>query len=148
MRLHVGSDHAGVRYRKYLVDAARSWDCLIGSEHGPQAEQDKVDYPDIAELVCKSVLVDPGSLGVLICGTGQGVAMAANKIKGIRAATVADVYSAIQAREHNDANVICLGERVLGIEIAKQLLQAFIQASFAAGRHVARIEKIHRLESR
>ena len=147
MRLHFGNDHAGVQYRKQLVKAAISWNYVLASESGPQQEQDKTDYPDIAELVCKRVLADPGSLGVLICGTGQGMAMAANKIAGIRAAIVADVYSATTAREHNDANILCLGERVLGIEVAKVLLQAFIHASFTAGRHVQRVEKLNRLRS-
>ena len=142
MRIHLGSDHGAIELRQVLAAALRDWGHELVSEVGPTDPKDSVDYPDIARQLGASVLADPGSFGVLACGTGQGMAMAANKVPGIRAAVVLDDYSARMAREHNDANVLCLGGRVVGVELAKLLLQTFLAGEFAGGRHARRVAKI------
>lgn len=142
MRVHIGSDHAGIELRRDLAAALRAWGHEVASEVGPAAPSESVDYPDIAVQVADSVRGEPGSLGLLVCGTGQGVAIAANKQPGIRAAVVLDPFSAAMAREHNDANVLCLGARVCGVELAKVLLRTFLDAKFAGGRHARRVDKI------
>jgi len=106
-----------------------------------------VDYPDIAEAVCRKVLKDSANKGVLVCGTGIGVSIAANKIAGIRAALCADYYSAKLTRQHNDSNVLCLGGRTIGTEIAWELLEVWLNTPFSGdARHSARIEKISQIE--
>jgi ribose 5-phosphate isomerase B len=142
MRIHIGSDHAAVEMRRLLAEAASSWEHEVVSELGPSSAEESVDYPDVATQVCDRVLAEPGSIGVLTCGTGQGMAMTANKIAGIRAAVVLDAYSARLVREHNDANVLCIGARVAGSELAKLLLSTFLAAEFAGGRHARRVAKI------
>jgi ribose 5-phosphate isomerase B len=144
-RFHVGSDHGGAELRKILVAALREWNCPVLSDLGPASGDERVDYPRLAVEVCERVLRDRNAgatdvFGLLICGTGQGVAMTANKIAGIRAGVVADGFSAKMIRAHNDANVLCLGERVLGTELAKYLLRQFIDAEFEGGRHAERVE--------
>jgi ribose 5-phosphate isomerase B len=141
-RFHVGSDHGGVSLRRQLAAALREWGHEVSSESGPASAEQRADYPDVAREVCGRVLEDPGSFGLLVCGTGQGMAMTANKLPGVRAGVVGDAFSARMLREHNDANVICVGERVLGGELAKTVLAAFIQARFEGGRHQARVDKI------
>ncbi len=145
-QLVFGSDHGGFGLKQDLIRM------LDGSVHevidcGVHSTE-SVDYPDIAEKVCQQVLQTPGSLGVLLCGTGLGMSMAANKISGIRAALCAETFSARMARMHNDANVLCLGARVIGVELAKEVLDAFLAASFEGGRHEFRVQKITRLENR
>jgi ribose 5-phosphate isomerase B len=142
MRVHLGSDHAGVEMRQAFAAILREWNHELASEVGPESPQDAVDYPDIAVLVCDRVTGDPGAVGVLVCGTGQGMAMTANKIANIRAAVVLDAFSARMVREHNDANVLCIGSRVAGSELAKLLLHTFLAAEFAGGRHGRRVAKI------
>jgi ribose 5-phosphate isomerase B len=147
VRFHVGSDHGGVELRKVLVDALREWGHPVLSEAGPASSGERVDYPNIAVEVCQRVLSDRATgardvFGLLVCGTGQGVAMAANKLAGIRAGVVGDGFSAKMIRAHNDANVVCLGERVLGTELAKHILRCFVDAEFEAGRHADRVALI------
>jgi ribose 5-phosphate isomerase B len=142
MKLYVGSDHGGVNLRRHLVEHARAAGHEIAIEIGPASADAKTDYPDIAVEVCRRVRDDPGSFGVLVCGTGQGVAMTANKQTGIRAGVVADVFSAQMIRAHNDANVLCLGERVLGLGLATALFDAFAATEFEGGRHAPRVAKI------
>lgn len=142
MRIHVGSDHGGVNLRRILAEHARDVGHEVAGEIGPASAEESVDYPDIAAEICRRVLADPGSCGLIVCGTGQGVAMAANRHAGIRAAVVADPFSARMAREHNDANVLCMGERVLGPGLAKALFDAFVAARFEGGRHERRVAKI------
>lgn len=144
MRLHLGSDHGGISLRRSIIAAAVERGDTIASDEGPSDPADSVDYPDVAIAVCGRVLADHGSVGILVCGTGQGMAMVANKLAGIRAAVVVDPFSARMAREHNDANVICLGERVLGAELAKLLVDEFLRARYAGGRHARRVSKIDR----
>lgn len=142
MRIHLGSDHAGIDLRRELVATLDSLGHELASELGPGHVSESVDYPDIAVAVCARVRAEPGSLGILVCGTGQGMAIAANKQAGIRAAVVLDPFSAAMAREHNDANVLCLGARVVGVELAKVLVRTFLDARFAGGRHARRVDKL------
>lgn len=144
MRFHVGSDHGGMVLLDDLGEALGAWEVEILSRTGPRAAGDKADYPEVAAAVCRKVLADRAAghddvFGLLVCGTGQGVAMTANKLAGIRAGVVGDSFSARMIRAHNDANVICMGERVIGTELARVLLRTFIDAAFEGGRHARRV---------
>ena len=143
MRIHLGSDHAGVELRRHLAAFLTQREHQVSSEVGPRDADSKVDYPDVAFDVARRVAGDAGSLGLLVCGSGQGVAMAANKVEGIRAAVCGETYSASMARAHNDANVLCLGQRVVGVGVAEAIVQAFLSAEFEGGRHQARVTKIN-----
>ena len=144
-KLYIGCDHAALHMKNdivgYLND--KGYDVEDMGTYTP----DRIDYPVYAEKVCKAVVSDKGSLGILICGTGIGMSMAANKIKGIRAAAVSEVYSAILTRQHNDANVLCFGARVIGIETAKMIVDGFIGAEYEGERHQKRVDMIAALES-
>ena len=139
----VGSDHGGLDLKNSIVEYLKELGhaVLDLGTHTPEA----VDYPDIAKTVCTTL--KPDDTGILVCGTGIGISMAANKMKGIRAALCSDVFSAQMAREHNNANVICLGGRVLEDEDAFAILDSFFETSFAGGRHEKRVQKIMDLES-
>lgn len=144
MRLYAASDHAGFALKKALVTEARR----LGHEVvdlGPDGE-DRVDYPDYAAAVGKAVAEDPGARGLLCCGTGIGVSIAANKVPGVRCAVVWDEATARLAREHNDANVIAIGGRLVSVDDARRMLDAWLTATFEGGRHAERLEKIRRLE--
>jgi ribose 5-phosphate isomerase B len=142
MHFHVGSDHAGVSMRRTVVNHLRSLGHDV-AEVGP-SDGEKSDYPDLARTVSETV-ARKGGLGVLICGTGIGVSIAANKVAGVRAALVHDPVTARLAREHNDANVLCLGARLLAEPYAVALVDAWLGASFEA-RHQGRLDKIAALE--
>jgi len=144
-RFHVGSDHGGVALRGELAAALREWGHDVVSEAGPASADQRADYPDVAREVCGRVRADAGSFGLLVCGTGQGMAMTANKLPGVRAGVVGDAFSARMLREHNDANVVCFGERLIGYEVAREALDAFVNATFAGGRHQPRVAKIDAL---
>lgn len=143
--IYIGSDHAGFALKNELIR-------FMGEIGVPCTDMgcggERVDYPDIAERVCGAVLANNGALGVLCCGTGIGVSMAANKIRGIRAAVCSDYFSAKHTRLHNDANVLCLGGRVLGAGLACDLLEVFLKTEFEGAHHVARIEKICAIEDK
>ncbi len=143
MRLHLGSDHGGLALRALLAEVLGAAGHEIAGIAGPTEAGVSVDYPEVAVELCRRVLADgEGTRGILICGTGQGMAMSANKIAGIRAAVVSDCFSAKMAREHNDANVLCLGQRVLGDELAKMIAEAFLASEFQGGRHARRVAKL------
>ena len=144
--LVLASDHGGFSLKESLKKKLKS--ANIEFEDLGVHSEERVDYPDFAEKVALAIRDQKGKLGLLICGTGLGMAMSANKILGIRAAVVSDVYSARMAREHNDANILCLGGRVLGEELAWDLVQAFLNHSFSEGRHQNRLEKIRALEKK
>ena len=143
MRIAVGSDHAGFPLKRALIVhlEAGGHDVVDLGTHGTEA----VDYPDYGAAVGRCIARGEADLGVCVCGSGIGIAIAANKIAGVRAATVHDVTSAHLAREHNDANVVCFGERLIGYEVARESLDAFLSASFAGGRHQPRVAKIDAL---
>ncbi|MCQ3814514.1 MAG: ribose 5-phosphate isomerase B [Acidimicrobiia bacterium] len=145
MRVAVGSDHAGFLMKESLIALLDELghevlDCGTNSV-------ERVDYPDFGAAVGRAVANGEAQCGVCVCGSGIGIAMAANKVAGVRAATVWDVTSALLARQHNDANVICLGQRLIGAEVAAAALQAWLGADFEGGRHSARVNKINVLES-
>ncbi|MCI9626697.1 MAG: ribose 5-phosphate isomerase B [Clostridia bacterium] len=141
----IGSDHGGYELKEQLLQFLE--------ENGYETEDcgtfsgESVDYPDIAEKVAKVVLAGDAERGILICGTGIGISIAANKINGIRAAHCTDPYSARMAREHNNANIIALGGRITGTELAIEILCAYLDAEFQGGRHQRRVDKITALET-
>jgi len=139
----VGADHAGVLMKNRLADHLRSggYDVVdLGTD-----STDRVDYPDYGAAVGRVVAAGGAELGLLVCGSGIGICIAANKIPGVRAATVHDVTSARLARQHNDANIVCMGERFLGEQVALDALDAFMGATFEGGRHAGRVAKIDAL---
>ena len=140
----IGSDLGGLVLKNQVRDYLKKKGLEV-QDFGTFTE-DSVDYPDIAELVCPKVASGEFEFGILVCGTGIGISIAANKHKGIRAAVCSDPYSAAKAREHNNANIITLGGRVLGVDLACTIVDAFLQASFEGGRHQKRIDKITNLE--
>ncbi|MCP4971996.1 MAG: ribose 5-phosphate isomerase B [Arcobacter sp.] len=143
MTYYIGADHAGIDIKAYVKDLfeKRGHEVI---DLGPNSK-DRVDYPDFAAKVCKEVLANNGTKGILICGSGIGMSMAANKFDGIRAALCHNEYSAKMAIEHNDANVICLGERVSGYGIIEAIVDSWDQSSFEGGRHEGRVDKINAL---
>ena len=145
-KIIAGADHGGFRLKQYVVDVLREWGYEV--EDLGVFSEDSVDYPDVAEKVARRVLEVDGSRGVLLCGTGIGVSIAANKIKGIRAAHVSDPYSAAMAAAHNNANILTFGGRVVGPELAKSILRAYLDTPFEGGRHQHRIDKIMALEQK
>lgn len=145
MKYFIGADHAGIDIKAYVKELFEK----LGHEVidlGPNSKE-RVDYPDFAAKVCEAVLSNEGSNGILICGSGIGMSMAANKFDGIRAALCHNEYSARMARQHNDANVICMGERVSGYGMVEAIVHAWDEASFEGGRHQGRVEKINKLGS-
>lgn len=144
MSIGIGSDHGGYELKehvkKYLTDKG-----IEVKDYGVYNE-DSVDYPDCARPVCEAVKRGEHEAGILFCGTGIGISMAANKFDGIRAALCSNVYSAKMAKEHNNANVICMGGRVTGRELAFMMVDTFLEAKFLGGRHQNRIDKIHAIE--
>ena len=146
MKIAIGCDHAGPQLKSEILSHLDE----IGVEYidmGIQ-ENEKVDYPDKAKEVCEKVTDGTCDLAVLICGTGIGMSMSANKIKGIRAACCSDYFSAKYTRAHNDANVLCFGARVVGAGLAIELVDIFINTEFEGGRHQRRIDKLMDLENK
>jgi ribose 5-phosphate isomerase B len=143
--IYIGSDHAGFKLKeeikKYLSLKKINFEDL-----GTYSE-DRVDYPDIAEKVSKKVIVSKDNLGILICGTGIGICISANKIRGIRGALLYSVESARLAKEHNDANIICFGGRTMNKDLVFEMLDTFLSSKFEGGRHLERIHKIYKLEN-
>lgn len=143
--LWIASDHAGIALKREILKLR--FDGFKWADLGPE-QADSVDYPDLAEKLGRAVAGSTSGLGVLICGSGVGMSIAANKIAGVRAAHVSEPVSARLAREHNHANVICLGARFLAPEFAAEVLFAFLAAKPSGeGRHAARVKKISDLES-
>ena len=140
----IGSDHGGYELKEHIKKHLDE----KGIEYKDFGcyDEKSVDYPDIAESVCKSINDGESENGILICGTGIGISIAANKINGIRAAHCHDIYSAEMTKRHNNANVICMGGRVIGRELAFKIVDAWLGAEFEGGRHQTRIDKIHNLE--
>src|SRR5512136_1648025 len=143
-KLMLGSDHAGIVLRG---EAAR-----VAAEAGFEVEDvgprpgEKADYPDQARVVAEAVAAGRARFGVLVCGTGIGVSISANKVRGIRAALCTTEFEARMARAHNDANVLCLGERVTGAGVAAAIVEAFLATPFEGGRHARRVDKLNALD--
>ncbi len=142
-RIAAGCDHAGFNLKAELIEhlEASGHEVVDLGTHNTE----RVDYPDFGAAVGRAVVAGEAELGLCVCGSGIGIAIAANKVPGVRAATVHDATSAHLTREHNDANVICFGERLIGPEVAKEALDAFLAASFEGGRHTGRVAKINAL---
>jgi ribose 5-phosphate isomerase B len=143
--IYVGCDHGGYEMKLALIDHLKEQN-LEYEDMGCGGEA--VDYPDVAEKVCTKVLENEDNKGVLICGTGIGISIAANKINGIRAAIGYDWYSAKYTRLHNNANVICFGGRTMGIGSVTEALDVFLNTGFEGGRHAVRVDKITALEGK
>jgi len=141
---YVGADHAGVELKDQLVAMLRALGDEVEDLGTNGAES--VDYPDFAERVGKAVAASDGGRGLLVCGTGIGMAMAANKIPGVRAAVVTDAYTARMTRAHNDANVAAIGARVVGQGVAEEAVRAFRDTPCEGGRHQRRVDKLNALD--
>ena len=147
MRVAIAADHAGYALKQELVPSLRA----LGHEvqdlgtHGPEP----VDYPDVAEALARALMSGAAERGVLICGSGVGASVAANKVPGVRAGICHDTYSAHQGVEHDDMNILVLGARVIGVELARELVRAFVDARFThEERHERRLRKIEALEDK
>ncbi len=136
----IASDHAGFELKAILIDELKSltYEVLDLGTTGPES----VDYPDFGKALAEVVAAGKARLGVAVCGTGIGISIAANRHPGIRAAACHDETSARLAREHNDANVLALGARLIGPEVARDCLRTFLKTPFAAGRHIPRVAKL------
>ncbi|MDA3908526.1 MAG: ribose 5-phosphate isomerase B [Sulfurimonas sp.] len=145
MKFYIATDHAGIDLKDYTVELLKEKGHEV-IDLGPFSK-DRVDYPDYAIKVSESVLKDPTSEGILICGSGIGMSMAANRYTGIRAALCHDAYTAKVARGHNNANILCFGERIVGRGVAESILDSWIASNFDGGRHSGRVEKIEAINS-
>jgi len=145
MKVAVGNDHGGLALKETVISLLQELghDVVdLGTNSG-----ESCDYPDFAGKVAEGVGAGAYDRGVLICGTGIGMSIAANKVKGVRAALCNEIFSARMARAHNDANILCLGARVVGPGVAAEIVKAFFTTDYEAGRHARRVEKIHLLET-
>lgn len=140
MKIYAGSDHAGFTLKQRLIAAARGWGHEV-EDLGPTTK-DRVDYPDFGAKVGRAVAADPGSRGLLVCGSGIGIAMAADKVPGVRASVLWSEESAKLSRLHNDANVFSVGERLIEGELAEAMLQVWLETEFEGGRHAERVAKL------
>jgi len=148
MKIVIASDHAGFDYKTILFKEIqeRGFDITDMGTRNPELPD---DYPDYAVIIANSIINKQADRGILICGSGVGVSVAANKFKGIRAGVCHDTYSAHQCVEHDNANVLCIGERVIGIELAREIVFAFLHARFSnEERHVRRLEKVNAIEDK
>lgn len=139
MKVVIGNDHSAVFLKNEIVNYLNSLniECInVGTD-----DEKSVDYPVFAKKVCKEVL-DKNIFGIAICGTGIGISIACNKVKGIRAALCHESFSAKMTRKHNNANVLCLGARVTGVELAKDIVKTFLDTEFEKGRHQRRIDML------
>ncbi len=144
MKIAIGCDHGGLEHKNAIIAhlKERGFEVVnFGTD-----TLDSVDYPDIAVKVCNAVVSKECDRGILVCGTGIGMSIAANKVKGIRAAALSDHFSAKYTRLHNDANILCLGGRVIGIGTALELTDIFTDTDYEGGRHQKRLDKIAALE--
>jgi ribose 5-phosphate isomerase B len=145
MRISVGGDHAGFPLKATIVNALIKMGHEV-TDHGTH-DTNPIDFPDITRTVCNSVLLGNSDRAVLVCGTGVGACIAANKIPGIRASVCHDVYSAHQCVEHDDVNVICVGAQIIGPVLVVELIEAFLKAEFSTDEEFRRrVEKLHQME--
>ena len=145
MKFYIATDHAGLDLKDYTVELLKQKGHDV-VDLGPY-DKERVDYPDYANKVCEAALADKEAQGILICGSGIGMSMAANRHHGIRAALCHDAYTATVARGHNDANILCFGERIVGKGVAESILDAWIAGSFEGGRHEGRVAKIEAINN-
>lgn len=144
MKLLMGSDHGGIHLKKHLAAylTGKGYEIIdVGTD-----TEESCDYPDFAAKLCGELVKGTADKGILVCGTGIGISIAANKCKGIRAAVCNDVYNARMSRMHNDANVPCMGERTIGVGTAELIVDTWLSTEFEGGRHARRVAKIMALE--
>ena len=146
MKIALGSDHGGLNLKKEIIKHLECKNIEV-TDFGTYTEE-SCDYPDYALKVAEEVAAQNFELGILICGTGIGISISANKVPGIRAALCSDTFSAHATREHNNANILALGERVVGRGLALDIVDAFINAKFEGDRHQRRIDKITEIEKK
>jgi ribose 5-phosphate isomerase B len=144
MKIGIGSDHAGFELKEYIKQELKNMR-IDFVDYGTNSTA-SVDYPDYGKLVAQDVAKGKLDRGILFCGSGIGMNIVANKIKGIRAASCYDLYTAKMSRSHNDTNILVLGGRVIGKELALEIVKVWLETPFEGGRHLERIKKIHRLE--
>lgn len=144
MKIGIGSDHGGFELKE-VVKEYLSKEGIQFIDYGVDSKV-SVDYPDFAKKVADAVVSEEVDRGIVICGTGIGISIAANKVKGIRCALCGDVYSARMSREHNNANMLALGGRVLGVDLALEILSIWLKSEFQGGRHEIRVNKISEIE--
>ena len=147
MKITIGSDHGAVELKEEVKKVLAEFEGVEVKDVGTFGT-DSVDYPDIAEKVCADVTSGAADRGIVLCGTGIGISIAANKIKGIRCALCNEVYSAKMSREHNNANVLAMGGRVIGYGVAAEIVRTWMTTDFAGGRHERRVNKIMALETK
>ncbi len=145
MKITIGSDHGAVELKEEVKKVLAEFEGVEVKDIGTFGKE-SVDYPDIAEKVCLDVVSGAADRGIVLCGTGIGISIAANKIKGIRCALCNEIYSAKMSRQHNNANVLAMGGRVIGSEVAGEIVRTWITTEFAGGRHERRVDKIMALE--
>lgn len=145
MKIALGCDHGGLEHKNAIAEHLKERGFTV-TDFGTYTT-DSVDYPDIAVPVAKSVASGENELGILVCGTGIGMSLAANKVKGIRAAACSEHFSAKYTRLHNNSNILCLGGRVIGVGTAVELADLFVDTAFEGGRHQKRIDKITAIEN-
>ena len=145
MKIAIGCDHGGLEHKNSIVEHLKERGFVV-SDFGIY-EAVSVDYPDIAVKVAKAIQSKECELGILVCGTGIGMSLAANKMKGIRAAACSEHFSAKYTRLHNNSNILCLGGRVIGVGTALELVDLFVDTEFEGGRHAKRVDKITALEN-
>lgn len=145
MKIAIGCDHGGLEHKNAIKEHLISLGFEV--EDFGIYEQVSVDYPDIAVKVCESIVNGNNERGILVCGTGIGMSIAANKVKGIRAAACSEHFSAKYTRLHNDSNILCLGGRVIGVGTAVELAEIFVNTEFEGGRHQNRVNKITEIEN-
>lgn len=146
MKIAVGNDHAAVDMKWEIVKYLES----LGHEVRNYGTDSAVrcNYPLYGETVGRAVVSGEADCGILICGTGVGISIAANKVKGVRAAVCSDATTAHLVKEHNDANILAFGSRIVGVELAKDIIRAYLEAEFEGGRHELRVQMIHEIEER
>lgn len=146
MKIAIGNDHAAVELKKQIMEYVKE----LGHEvvnYGTDSNE-SCNYPEYGEKVAKAIVAGEADCGILICGTGVGISIAANKVKGIRAAVCSDTATARLVKEHNNANIIAFGERIVGVELAKAIVKAYLEAEFLGGRHAKRVDMISAIEER
>ena len=144
MKLAIGSDHVGYQLKCHMIGYLQNKGFEV-TDFGTYSDE-RCDYPVFGQRVANAVKNGEADLGVLICGTGVGISLAANKTEGIRAVVCSEPYSAMMARAHNDANIVAFGSRVVGTAVAEQIVDAFLDSSFEGGRHKARVDMLSEIE--
>lgn len=145
MKIAIASDHGGFQYKEKIIELLQSQN-IEYMDFGP-LDETSVDYPDYAKPVAESVVNEACDRGILICGTGIGMSIAANKVPGVRCALVHDVFTAQVTREHNNSNILAMGQRVIGEGLMLLIVKTWLEAEFEGGRHQKRIDKVSALES-